>query len=85
MAKEQPDYLAYLLRLWRTSRRGRVTWRASVESAETRERRGFANLNALFDFLRQETSVMSDSEGSGPGDDELSAKGGDAIEPCGPA
>jgi hypothetical protein len=53
MTDKQPDYLSYLLRLWRAKEKGR--WRASVERAGTHERRSFASLEALFDFLREQT------------------------------
>ena len=64
MAKKQTIYLAYLLRLWRVKEKGKTTWRASLQSPQTRERRGFASLDTLFDFLRQQTDVSSDSGGS---------------------
>jgi hypothetical protein len=50
---EQPDYLSYLLRLWRESEE-KAVWRASLESPRTGECTGFASLDALFDFLRQQ-------------------------------
>ncbi len=63
MAREQPDYVSYLLRLWRESGDGGVyrgdekaVWRASVESSLSGERVGFANLEELFEFLRRQTS-----------------------------
>jgi hypothetical protein len=56
-AEEQPDYQSYLLRLWRESD-GERGWRASLESARTGERRGFADLNALFDFLQRQTDAL---------------------------
>jgi hypothetical protein len=43
-----------LLRLWQTGRQ--PTWRASLESAAG-ERMGFANLDALLAFLREQTSA----------------------------
>lgn len=62
MAKGRPDYLSYLLRLWRVSGGGepggmgrKAIWRASLESTRTGERRGFASLGELFDFLREQT------------------------------
>ncbi|MBN1812132.1 MAG: hypothetical protein JXA14_09880 [Anaerolineae bacterium] len=62
MAKGQPDYLSYLLCLWRVSGGGephdmgrKAIWRASLESTRTGERRGFASLDELFDFLREQT------------------------------
>jgi hypothetical protein len=38
MSDEQ-DYLAYLLRLWRTTSDGNIVWRASVESPHTEDQR----------------------------------------------
>jgi hypothetical protein len=62
MAKGQPDYLSYLLCLWRVSgdeetpsMSRKAIWRASLESTRTGERRGFASLDELFDFLRDQT------------------------------
>ena len=51
MAKEQPDYLSYLLRLWRVSEE-KAAWRASLESSRTGERIGFTCLESLFAYLR---------------------------------
>ena len=50
-------YRAYLLRFWEEGR-GRPelpgTWRFSLEDPRTGRRRGFADLEALVGFLRQE-------------------------------
>jgi hypothetical protein len=54
MAKQQ-RYLSYLLRLWQTSDKGEQVWRASLESPGSGERRGFARLKDLFDFLQTQT------------------------------
>ncbi len=51
---DQPSYHSYLLRLWREFRQS--PWRASLESAETGERKGFADLDGLFAFLAGECS-----------------------------
>ena len=51
---ERRDYLSYLLRLWRVGKQ-KAVWRASLESPHTGERIGFASLDALFAFLRQQT------------------------------
>lgn len=59
MTKDETDYLAYLLRLWRDSDVENV-WRASIESPDTGERRGFAGLDGLFAFLQQQTSIPPD-------------------------
>jgi len=45
-------YHSYLLRLW--SADGAQTWRVMVESVATHERRSFADLESLFDFLQQQ-------------------------------
>jgi hypothetical protein len=67
--REQPDYLSYLLRLWRVnsdreSPRAveKLVWRASLESSLTGERRGFASLEDLFDFLQGQTGIVSDAD-----------------------
>jgi hypothetical protein len=66
--EERPDYLSYLLRLWRVSgdkeshhAGGGGVWRASLESVRTGERRSFASLEELFDFLREQIGVPPDS------------------------
>jgi hypothetical protein len=66
MDKEWPDYLSYLLRLWLVENHGeapgaeRATWRASLESAHTGEKRTFASLDELFEFLRKQTGAPSE-------------------------
>jgi hypothetical protein len=50
-------YHSYLLRLWRSSQSNAV-WRASLESAQSGERRGFADLESLFVFLEAQTALM---------------------------
>ena len=59
MDKEQPDYLSYLLRLWRVDGEEKAVWRASLESPHTGERRGFAKLADLFTFLEEETGHVA--------------------------
>lgn len=61
-AQGQPDYLAYQLRLWQARDGGAIVWRASLKSAQTRERENFASLDDLFDFLRQQTGASSGSD-----------------------
>ena len=52
-------YLSYLLRMWQTSD-GRVqVWRASLETPGSGERRGFASLDDLVRFLRNQASAHS--------------------------
>jgi hypothetical protein len=55
MTQEPPAYRSYLLRLWRAEQDGQPLWRASVESAQTGERRTFADLAALWAFLAEQT------------------------------
>ena len=55
---EQSVYQSYLLRLWQ-AKEGKGGWRASLESAQTGERRGFASLDDLFDYVRSQTRVGS--------------------------
>jgi hypothetical protein len=64
---KQRAYVAYLLRLWRVvSDDGAHSpvWRASVEDPHTGQRRGFADLDRLYDFLRQETEGVADAQDS---------------------
>ena len=53
---EPQPYLSYLLRLWLAENGGERIWRASLESPRSGQRTGFASLNDLFDFLRQEVN-----------------------------
>ena len=53
-------YQSYLLRLWSARVDDKTVWRATLESALTRQRQGFAGLDDLFDFLRQQTGVSSE-------------------------
>ena len=73
--------MAYLLRLWQVRCAEGTAWRASLESARSGERLGFASLNALFDFLRgrtEEGEVMGDEVAGGgkrrPPDSEISRR-----------
>ena len=54
MSSPRRAYLAYLLRLWQVWEGENALWRASLESPQTGERRGFANLPELFTFLETE-------------------------------
>jgi hypothetical protein len=65
VTKRAQHYLSYLLRLWRSGAGAESTWRASLESPLTSERRGFASLKDLFAFLEAETGEMDrrDDEG----------------------
>jgi len=71
MTTQEPRYLAYMLRLWQVRDHDELTWRASLEDAHTGERRGFASLEMLVAFLREQTrddrnqtSEVSETSGS---------------------
>ena len=53
MADAERDYLAYLLRLWRTGPGEGAEWRASLQDAQTGRRVGFACLDDAVAFLKQ--------------------------------
>jgi hypothetical protein len=55
MSANPKKYLAYLLRLWQVDENGRPVWRVSLEDPRTGERRGFASLEMLMKFLRDQT------------------------------
>ena len=55
ITNEPPDYLAYLLRLWREE--GSSAWRAILVDTNTGTQHGFANLSEMESFLRQQTNV----------------------------
>ena len=68
---EPRPYLSYLLRLWSVEDGGDRIWRASLEGPHSGQRTGFASLDDLFDFLRQQvnewTSDLSGEERSEDG------------------
>ena len=51
-SQRRPEYLSYLLRLWRVIAADQVVWRASLECPHTGERLGFADLGSVWDFLQ---------------------------------
>jgi hypothetical protein len=61
MTNEQPDYLSYLLRLWREDGEKPNNWWASLESALTGKRRVFPGLIELFAFLQRQTIAGCDA------------------------
>jgi hypothetical protein len=61
MMDKSVRYFSYLLRLWQTDDQGRPVWRASLESPGTGKRLGFADLDELFKFLRDQT-LASDGQ-----------------------
>lgn len=62
MMNERPRYHAYLLRLYQVRDDKGMIWRASLESPHTGKRHGFANLDALLDFLAADTSSPGQPE-----------------------
>lgn len=53
MTKEQPEYLSYLLRLWRTEGVGQAaTWHACLEDPRSGESYHFASLEEAFAFVQ---------------------------------
>ncbi len=70
MSDEPHEYYSFLLRLWQTNSRGNVVWRASLENAQTGERRSFADLASLVAFLEEQTGddsrQDSHAQASGP-------------------
>ena len=65
MRTQEPRYFAYMLRLWQVASDEELAWRASLESPRTGERRGFASLEALFEFLREQTESQPQSQAVG--------------------
>jgi hypothetical protein len=60
--KKHGEYIAYMLRLWPVRNKTKQVWRASLEDAHTGERVGFASLDELFGYLRQQTGVEAKPE-----------------------
>jgi hypothetical protein len=79
MSREERRYLSYLLRLWQVRSEGELVWRASLESAHTGERQGFANLDDLCDFLRRQTDAVSNANG---GQNEAERGGDEPATEC---
>jgi hypothetical protein len=55
----QPEYLSYLVRLWRVSDDEEPAWRALLKSSQTGQQVGFGSVDALFDYLRREAGLES--------------------------
>ena len=47
----ESGYKSYILRVWQVERDGQPAMVASLEDCQTNERRAFASLAALLDFL----------------------------------
>ncbi len=53
-------YLSYLVRLWQEI--PGAPWRASAQDVATDERHGFANLESLFAFLREQSEQTTQAD-----------------------
>jgi hypothetical protein len=65
MEEERVDYLAYLLRMWRSPEEGSVNWRASLEEVNTHRKIGFASLDDLLAFLWDQMNLEGNKQISG--------------------
>lgn len=54
MLAKEADYVSFLLRLWQSDEDGYFVWRASLESAQTGEKRHFSSVSVLVDYLGRE-------------------------------
>lgn len=60
---EDPQrYYSYLLRVWLAGDPDQPQWHASLEDTHTGERRGFASLAALYEYLNQQTGLQGEQE-----------------------
>ena len=62
-------YHSYLLRLWSDKLNSQLVWRASLESSSTGEKWGFAELDEMCAFLRQQVEKVSDTATDTGGDE----------------
>jgi hypothetical protein len=60
--REVPGYYSYLLRLWREKGSASIQWRASLQDPHSSERVGFAHLDELAAFLREQTGMAPPAE-----------------------
>lgn len=59
MDSEQ-TYRSYLLRLW-PAKMDEATWRASLECVQTKETHGFETLDAMCEYLREQTMEKAET------------------------
>lgn len=55
-------YYSYVLRVWLAGDRDQPHWHASLEDTHTGERRGFASLAALCEYLNQLIGLPCEQE-----------------------
>ena len=65
MTTQEPRYLAFMLRLWQVRDNDEMVWRASLEDPHTGERRGFASLEMLVAFLREQARSATQNQEQG--------------------
>jgi hypothetical protein len=65
MPSSSPLYFSYLLRLWQAGDGSQRQWRASLEDPHSGELRGFASLEELTAFLRQQTQLEEKADEPG--------------------
>jgi hypothetical protein len=53
-------YYSFLLRMWQTQDGDSFVWQASLEQPGTGERRGFADVQDLFQFLTHQMALRSE-------------------------
>jgi hypothetical protein len=70
-AGEVPGYQSYLLRLWREKGRASIQWRASLQDPHSGDRVGFAHLDELVGFLREQIGLAPAAEDSVKGERTL--------------
>jgi len=59
-------YESFLLRVWESDQAGELIWRASLESTDTGERLGFADLSSLFAYLETVSQTLPLDDTKGP-------------------
>ena len=58
MNDSQRSHISFLLRLWQVESQSIPVWRASLEDPATGERKGFADMEALMQYLNSVTHKM---------------------------
>lgn len=59
--RTESKYQSYLLRLWLVEENGNRVWRASLEVTHSGEKHGFASLESMFAFLKEQTRASETS------------------------
>jgi hypothetical protein len=57
-------YIAYMLRLWQGHSAGRADWQASLEEPHSGKQIGFADLESLLAYLKDQTNKERESDAS---------------------